>query len=46
MKQNTANGKDKYGSWDPNGLYPIYVISGLAYGCVEVSPSRVVFRRE
>lgn len=29
-------GKTKYGTWNPNGLFPIYVISGIAYGMVEL----------
>jgi MFS family permease len=29
-------GKTKYGSWSPNGLFPIYIISGVAYGMVEL----------
>lgn len=29
-------GKQKYGSWNPNGLFPIYIISGVAYGMVEL----------
>ncbi|KAJ9113870.1 hypothetical protein QFC19_000063 [Naganishia cerealis] len=36
-KPKMANGgKTKYGSWNPNGLFPIYVISGIAYGMVEL----------
>jgi MFS family permease len=29
-------GKTKYGTWNPNGLFPIYIISGVAYGMVEL----------
>lgn len=29
-------GKTKYGSWNPNGLFPIYIISGISYGMVEL----------
>jgi hypothetical protein len=29
-------GKTKYGTWNPNGLFPIYIISGIAYGMVEL----------
>lgn len=29
-------GKLKYGSWDPNALFPLYMISGIAYGMVEL----------
>jgi hypothetical protein len=29
-------GKQKYGTWNPNGLFPIYIISGVAYGMVEL----------
>ncbi|KAG8802983.1 hypothetical protein FRC17_006295 [Serendipita sp. 399] len=28
--------KIKYGSWDPNALFPLYMISGIAYGMVEL----------
>ncbi|KAK0549377.1 hypothetical protein OC845_003179 [Tilletia horrida] len=31
-----ADGKDHYGTWNPNGLFPIYTISGVAYGMVEL----------
>ncbi|KAF8316251.1 uncharacterized protein EI90DRAFT_3134536 [Cantharellus anzutake] len=33
-----ANNNDQveYGSWNPNGLFPIYIISGIAYGMVEL----------
>jgi hypothetical protein len=24
------------GNWDPNGLFPIYIISGVAYGMVRI----------
>jgi hypothetical protein len=27
------------GSWNPNGLFPIYIISGVAYGMVSVQDS-------
>ncbi|KAL7414355.1 major facilitator superfamily domain-containing protein [Mrakia frigida] len=30
------NNKVKYGSWDPNALFPLYMISGIAYGMVEL----------
>ncbi|KAF8344241.1 uncharacterized protein EI90DRAFT_3028936 [Cantharellus anzutake] len=30
------NNKVKCGSWNPNGLFPIYTISGIAYGMVEL----------
>ncbi|PWY99501.1 hypothetical protein BCV70DRAFT_119590 [Testicularia cyperi] len=36
LKFKTANNKTKYGSWDPNGLFPIYVVSGISYGTVEL----------
>lgn len=36
-KPKMANGgKTKYGTWNPNGLFPIYIISGIAYGMVEL----------
>jgi MFS family permease len=36
-KVKMANGgKTKYGSWNPNGLFPIYIISGISYGMVEL----------
>ncbi|KAE8229774.1 hypothetical protein CF326_g5248 [Tilletia indica] len=31
-----ADGKNHYGSWNANGLFPIYMISGIAYGMVEL----------
>lgn len=34
--KNMNGGKEKYGSWDPDGLFPIYIISGIAYGMVEL----------
>jgi hypothetical protein len=34
--KNMNGGKTKYGSWSPNGLFPIYIISGVAYGMVEL----------
>ncbi|KAJ7281053.1 major facilitator superfamily domain-containing protein [Mycena rebaudengoi] len=36
IKFATADNKVKYGNWDPNGLFPIYIISGVAYGMVEL----------
>ncbi|SPO24395.1 uncharacterized protein UTRI_03663 [Ustilago trichophora] len=36
MKFKTANNKTKYGTWSPNGLFPIYVVSGVSYGTVEL----------
>lgn len=36
LKFKTANNKTKYGTWNPNGLFPIYVISGVSYGTVEL----------
>ncbi|CCA73644.1 hypothetical protein PIIN_07597 [Serendipita indica DSM 11827] len=29
-------GKLKYGTWDPNLLFPLYMVSGIAYGMVEL----------
>ncbi|KAK0530548.1 hypothetical protein OC835_003977 [Tilletia horrida] len=31
-----ADGKDHFGSYNPNALFPIYTISGIAYGMVEL----------
>ncbi|CDZ96793.1 Major facilitator superfamily domain, general substrate transporter [Phaffia rhodozyma] len=36
LKFRTSNNKTKYGTWNPNGLFPIYIISGVAYGMVEL----------
>ncbi len=36
LKFKTPNNKTKYGTWSPNGLFPIYVISGISYGTVEL----------
>ena len=36
LKFKTADNKTQYGSWDPNGLFPIYTISGISYGTVEL----------
>ncbi|KAE8202906.1 hypothetical protein A4X06_0g3770 [Tilletia controversa] len=32
----SADGKDQYGSYDANAMFPIYAISGIAYGMVEL----------
>ncbi|KAK1228162.1 hypothetical protein PQX77_008795 [Marasmius sp. AFHP31] len=36
MKWNTPNKQTRYGTWNPNGLFPIYIISGVSYGTVEL----------
>ncbi|KAJ1018242.1 hypothetical protein NDA18_006401 [Ustilago nuda] len=36
LKYKTANNKTQYGTWSPNGLFPIYFISGISYGTVEL----------
>ncbi|KAJ7252640.1 hypothetical protein C8J57DRAFT_73292 [Mycena rebaudengoi] len=36
LKSSTVDNKTHYGSWNPNGLFPIYIISGIAYGMVEL----------
>ncbi|EST05170.1 Major facilitator superfamily [Kalmanozyma brasiliensis GHG001] len=36
LKFKTANNRTRYGTWSPNGLFPIYVISGISYGTVEL----------
>ncbi|SPO37524.1 uncharacterized protein PSFLO_02999 [Pseudozyma flocculosa] len=36
LKFNTPDNKTKYGTWNPNGLFPIYIISGFSYGTVEL----------
>lgn len=36
LKFKTANNDEQYGTWNPNGLFPIYVVSGLSYGTVEL----------
>jgi len=35
LKINNGN-KIKYGTWDPNALFPLYMISGICYGMVEL----------
>ena len=32
----TAKNKVQYGSWNANALFPLYMISGVAYGMVEL----------
>ncbi|CAD6920843.1 unnamed protein product [Tilletia controversa] len=32
----SADGKDQYGRYDANAMFPIYAISGIAYGMVEL----------
>jgi hypothetical protein len=36
IKATTSNGKVKYGSWAPDALFPLYAVSGIAYGMVEL----------
>jgi hypothetical protein len=36
LKFNTPDNTTHYGTWNPNGLFPIYIISGVAYGMVEL----------
>ncbi|KAF9260758.1 hypothetical protein L218DRAFT_572536 [Marasmius fiardii PR-910] len=36
MRFRSANNRTKYGTWNPNGLFPIYIISGVSYGTVEL----------
>ncbi|KAG7095681.1 hypothetical protein E1B28_006396 [Marasmius oreades] len=36
MRFKTANKKTAYGDWNPNGLFPIYIVSGVSYGTVEL----------
>ncbi|KAJ7210995.1 major facilitator superfamily domain-containing protein [Mycena rebaudengoi] len=36
LRSSTVDNKTHYGSWNPNGLFPIYIISGVAYGMVEL----------
>ena len=36
LKYKTTNNKTQYGTWSPNGLFPIYVISGISYGTIEL----------
>ncbi|KAL0574381.1 hypothetical protein V5O48_007582 [Marasmius crinis-equi] len=36
MKFRTSDNKTRYGTWNPNGLFPIYVVSGVSYGTVEL----------
>ena len=32
----TPDNRVTYGSWDPDAIFPIYVLSGIAYGMVEL----------
>jgi hypothetical protein len=36
LKYKTADNKTRYGTWNPNGLFPVYIISGVSYGMVEL----------
>ena len=36
IRSSTANNKVHYGTWSPNALFPLYMISGIAYGMVEL----------
>ncbi|KAF8313949.1 major facilitator superfamily domain-containing protein [Cantharellus anzutake] len=36
IKSTTPNKQVKYGDWNPNGLFPIYIVAGIAYGMVEL----------
>lgn len=36
LKFKTADNKTHYGNWNPNALFPIYTISGISYGMVEL----------
>ncbi|KAJ8091066.1 hypothetical protein PM082_024677 [Marasmius tenuissimus] len=36
MKFKTGDQAAKYGSWNPNILFPIYIVSGVSYGTVEL----------
>ncbi|KAH8827873.1 major facilitator superfamily domain-containing protein [Flagelloscypha sp. PMI_526] len=36
MAFKAPGGKTKYGTWNPNALFPIYIVSGVSYGTVEL----------
>jgi hypothetical protein len=36
IRYKTADNKTHYGNWNPNGLFPVYIISGVSYGMVEL----------